>query len=162
MCLYLEIFWQFVTKTFFIYFYKPQFFRSAGNVIQQIKKVSPYKRSLLLRIPSWITILGYRVQVLDFFNSFQHFGKKNSKHSFFINTLFVTSPYIYYSPQINSLVMSELSVGHVSVISDDFSDVRRWHVFLLNVDETKFPFLCVSLRLKLLPFSCYKQGKFYQ
>ena len=36
---YMEICQQFVSKSFF--FYKSQFFRSVGNVIQQIKKVSP-------------------------------------------------------------------------------------------------------------------------
>ena len=37
----MEICQQFVSKPFF--FYKSQFFRSAGNVIQQLKKVSPYE-----------------------------------------------------------------------------------------------------------------------
>lgn len=49
--------------------------------------------------------------------------------------------------------MTELPVGHVTVVPDDLTDMLRWHVFLLGVNKPKLPLLRVALRLQLLPFS---------
>ena len=50
-------------------------------------------------------------------------------------------------PEIHPFVMSELSTGHVPMISDNFSDVFRWHVLLLRINETKLALLTVPFHL---------------
>lgn len=52
--------------------------------------------------------------------------------------------------------MTELSVGHVSMVSNDLPDMFRGHVFLLGIHKPKLPLFCIALRLQLLPFSGYK------
>lgn len=60
-------------------------------------------------------------------------------------------------PEVDSLVVSELSVRHISVISNDLPDMLRRHVFLLCLHEAKFSLLAVAFRLKLLPFSSCRE-----
>lgn len=61
--------------------------------------------------------------------------------------------HIFESAKVDTLVVSEFSVGHISVISDDLADVLWWHVFFLRVDEAKFSLFRIAFRLKLLPFT---------
>ncbi len=56
-------------------------------------------------------------------------------------------------PEVDALVVSELPVGHVAVVADDFAHVRGRHVLLLHVDEAELALLCVALRLQLLPLT---------
>lgn len=56
-------------------------------------------------------------------------------------------------PKVDSFVMTELPVGHVSMVSDNFPHMLRRHVLLLSIHKTKFPLLRVALGLQLLPFS---------
>lgn len=63
---------------------------------------------------------------------------------------------VCYLPQVDPFVMSELPVGHVSVVSNDLPDMFWRHVFLLSIHKPKFPLLCIALGLQLLPFSSYK------
>ncbi len=61
--------------------------------------------------------------------------------------------HILESAKVDTLVVSEFSVRHVSVISDDLADMLRRHVLFLRVDEAEFPFFRIAFRLKLLPFA---------
>ncbi len=60
-------------------------------------------------------------------------------------------------PQIDSLVISELPVGHVAMIADDLPHMLGWHVLLLRLHKPKLPLLAVSLGLQLLPFPGCKE-----
>lgn len=56
-------------------------------------------------------------------------------------------------PQVDTLVVTELPVGHVAVVADDLADVLGGHVLLLRVHEAKLPLLCIALGLQLLPLA---------
>lgn len=60
-------------------------------------------------------------------------------------------------PEVHSLVISKLSVCHVTVISNNLPDVLWRHIFLLSLHEAKLSLLAVALRLKLLPFSSCRE-----
>lgn len=49
------------------------------------------------------------------------------------------------SPEVDSLVVAELSVGHVSMITDDLPHVLRRHVLFLGLDKSKLSLLTVTL-----------------
>lgn len=48
-------------------------------------------------------------------------------------------------PEVDSFVVAEFFVAHVSVVTDYLPDVLWWHVLLLGFYETEFPFFAVSL-----------------
>lgn len=50
-------------------------------------------------------------------------------------------------PKVDPFVMPKLSVGHVTVIPDDFAHVLRWHVLLLGIHKAKFPLFSIALGL---------------
>lgn len=56
-------------------------------------------------------------------------------------------------PQVDTLVVTELPVGHITVVADDLADVLGGHVLLLRVHEPELPFLRIALGLQLLPFA---------
>lgn len=60
-------------------------------------------------------------------------------------------------PKVDSFVMTELPVGHVSMVPYNFAHMLWRHVLLLSVHKTEFPLLRVALGLQLLPFSGYKE-----
>lgn len=43
----------------------------------------------------------------------------------------------HYLPKVHPLVMTEFSVGHVSMVPDDLPDMLGWHVFLLCINKPK-------------------------
>jgi len=47
--------------------------------------------------------------------------------------------------------MSKLSVGHITMVSDNFSHMFRGHVLFLCINKAKLSLLTVTLGLKLLP-----------
>lgn len=61
-------------------------------------------------------------------------------------------------PQINSLVVTELPVGHVPVVTDDLADVFWRHVLFLGVHEAKLSLLRIALCLQLLPFAGWERN----
>ena len=61
-------------------------------------------------------------------------------------------------PEVPPLVMTKLSIGHVSMVPDDLADVLRRHVFLLSVHKAKLSLFGVALCLQVLPFSCCRVG----
>lgn len=62
-------------------------------------------------------------------------------------------------PKVHPLVMAKLSVGHVSMVSDDLPDMLGWHVFLLCINKPKLSLFWVAFCLQLLPFPCWIVGK---
>lgn len=58
-------------------------------------------------------------------------------------------------PKVDSFVMTELPVGHVSMVPDNFAHMLRRHVLLLSIHKSKFSLLRIALCLQLLPFSSY-------
>ena len=46
-----------------------------------------------------------------------------------------------YIPQVHTLVMTELAIGHVPVVPDDFPYMLRGHVLFLRVNKTKLALL---------------------
>lgn len=63
----------------------------------------------------------------------------------------MTTP-ITHSPKVDSLVVSELPVGHIAMVTDNLPHVLRRHVLLLCLHESELALLAVPLRLQLLPF----------
>ena len=57
------------------------------------------------------------------------------------------------SSQVNALVVPKLSVRHVTMVLDDFSDMLRWHFLFLEVHKPKFLVLAMALAVQLLPRS---------
>lgn len=62
-------------------------------------------------------------------------------------------------PEVHSLVMTKLSVGHVSMVPDDLADMLRGHVLLLSIHKAKLSLFRVALCLQLLPFPCCGRQK---
>lgn len=56
-------------------------------------------------------------------------------------------------PKVDPLIMTELSVCHVTMVTNDFAHVLWGHVFFLSIHKAKFPFLCITFGLQLLPFA---------
>jgi len=54
-------------------------------------------------------------------------------------------------PKVHTLVMSELPVGHITMILYNLPHMLRRHVFLLGINKTKLPLFSISLVLQLLP-----------
>lgn len=67
--------------------------------------------------------------------------------------------FFIYSPKVHSLVMSELSVGHVTMISNDLPHMFWWHVFLLGFHKSKLSFFSIAFGLQLLPLASYNVKK---
>ena len=62
------------------------------------------------------------------------------------------------SPQVHPLVIAELAVRHITMVTDDLTDMLRRHVFLLRLDKAKLALLAVAFRLQQLPFSSWKES----
>ena len=58
-----------------------------------------------------------------------------------------TCQYERGSPKVDSLVIAELSVCHVTMVANDLSHMFRWHVFLLCLHKPKLALLTVAFRL---------------
>lgn len=65
-----------------------------------------------------------------------HSGISNmwAKHSLSMQI----SPHL---PEIDSFVMTEFPVCHVSMVPDNFADMLRWHVLFLSINKAKLPLL---------------------
>ena len=55
-------------------------------------------------------------------------------------------------PEVHSFIVAELSVCHVTMITNNLPHMFRRHVFLLCLHKTKLPFLGILLGSDLLPF----------
>lgn len=58
-------------------------------------------------------------------------------------------------PKVHPFVMAKLSVGHVSMVSDDLPHMLGRHVFLLGINKPKLSLFGVAFCLQLLPFPCW-------
>jgi hypothetical protein len=58
---------------------------------------------------------------------------------------------IFQCAEMNSFVVSELAIGHVTMVLYDFAHMFRRHILLPHVNITSFPFLPIALLLHLNP-----------
>ena len=50
-------------------------------------------------------------------------------------------------PKVDSLVVAELPMCHISMVTDDLPDMFRWHILLLRLYKPKLSFLTVTFGL---------------
>ena len=59
----------------------------------------------------------------------------------------------YHSPQVDTFVIPELPMCHVTMVTNNLPDMLRRHVLLLGLNKPKLSLLTVTLWLQLLPFA---------